>query len=134
MLADWERGGKRLRDRCNYLGHTARRRATVTVFSEFRALTEDLWKLVYDCPNVRLAWQADALAALDDMARFRDYWERSLSARNLQALVETGLWPHIVLPVTEANTGILAPVYELAWPFLRKLLSFRRLLAHSAMP
>jgi serine/threonine protein kinase len=28
----------------------------------------------------------------------------------------------------------LAPVYELAWPFLRKLLSFRRLLAHMAMP
>ena len=25
----------------------------------------------------------------------------------------------------------LAPVYELAWPFLRKLLSFRRLLAHN---
>jgi hypothetical protein len=29
---------------------------------------------------------------------------------------------------------VLAPVYELAWPFLRKLLSFRRLLAHMAMP
>jgi len=29
---------------------------------------------------------------------------------------------------------LLAPVYELAWPFLRKLLSFRRLLAHMAMP
>src|ERR1035438_4588835 len=28
----------------------------------------------------------------------------------------------------------LAPVYELAWPFLRKLLSFRRLLADMAMP
>ena len=30
--------------------------------------------------------------------------------------------------------AFLAPVYELAWPFLRKLLSFRRLLAHMAMP
>ena len=30
--------------------------------------------------------------------------------------------------------SVLAPVYELAWPFLRKLLSFRRLLADMAMP
>jgi tetratricopeptide (TPR) repeat protein len=41
------------------------------------------------------------------------------------------------LPISsfaEITALCLAPVYELAWPFLRKLLSFRRLLAHMAMP
>ena len=33
-----------------------------------------------------------------------------------------------------AKKAWLAPVYELAWPFPRKLLSFRRLLARMAMP
>ena len=107
LLADWGWGSERLRDWCNYLARTVRRRGTVTAFSEFRDVPEDLWKLVYDCPNIRLACQADALAGLDDMARFQAYWEASPAAKNLRAAAEGGLWPHIVLPVSPANAGIL---------------------------
>jgi radical SAM protein with 4Fe4S-binding SPASM domain len=107
LLADWGAGSERLRDWCNYLALARRRRATVTVFSEFQELPGELWKLVYDCPNVRLAWRADALAGLSKMEGFRAYWEASPAARNLRALAEAGIWPHIILPVTKANSGIL---------------------------
>jgi hypothetical protein len=64
-----------------------------------------------------------------------DVWELILGARQT---VARGVNAALVLLHWQIGQrirrGILAPVYELAWPFLRKLLSFRRLLAHMAMP
>jgi hypothetical protein len=102
-LAAWPEGSERIRDAASYLYQSWQRRASFLVYSELRELPTDQWAFVYDLPSLRVAWVAWELLGCRRPADFDRRGQRSAALRNLGEMGGQGLWPHVVLPVSEAN-------------------------------
>jgi radical SAM protein with 4Fe4S-binding SPASM domain len=107
-LSDWRQGKERLRDVLNCLGLTEGRGGSLMFFSCLREIPDGFGEFIYDQPRVRLGWMASNLAQCGDMAQFERCLGEDVSLKNLETLANQGIWPHIVLPITPANTPNLS--------------------------
>jgi len=107
MLADWPAGRERLSEVCAYLFQDRQLRSNLTVFSGLRTIDPGLWEYVYDRPRVRIGWLAADLIGFRDISEFQDYCSESAAFKNLRKISSEGLRPHVVLPVSRLNVGVL---------------------------
>ncbi|MGA3058642.1 MAG: hypothetical protein ABSE70_11525, partial [Candidatus Limnocylindrales bacterium] len=105
--ADWTAGRAMVSDACSYLYHSSQHLSNVALFSSLAKFDADLWAFFYERPRVRIAWQAGEFAACRSLEEFNGYARQSVAFKNLQELSALGLWPHVVLPVSAANTPAL---------------------------
>ena len=106
-FADWQIGKERLNDVFNSFNSTEQRLGSVLLFSNFQETPGQLWEYIFDRPQVRIGWIANELAACSDLAQLERCRRENPALKNLEAVANTGLWPHIILPATRANTKIL---------------------------
>ncbi|MGO9199453.1 MAG: hypothetical protein ACLQM8_02790 [Limisphaerales bacterium] len=106
-LANWAVGRERIEDIIGYLYHNRRCGCALTVFSELREVDPGLWEFIYQRPRVRVAWVAEDLLRCGSIEEFHQYRPESPALSNLESLGEAGLWPHVVLPVSQANIRAL---------------------------
>lgn len=107
LLSDWPVGQQLLRDVAGYLYLTQERHGSISFFSVLRDVPVDLWEFLYDRPRIRIGWLATELAGCCDLGRFAQARQENVTLQNLQRISEAGLWPHLVVPVSAANTRIL---------------------------
>jgi radical SAM protein with 4Fe4S-binding SPASM domain len=106
-LNNWRAGKECLDDVLNHLYFRRHQQGSLMFFSRLLSVPEGLWDYIYERRCLRLGWVAEELAGCDDLAQFERYRAGSLPFKNLEELANTGIWPHIVLPASKANIGIL---------------------------
>jgi radical SAM protein with 4Fe4S-binding SPASM domain len=100
-------GLEAIRDICGILRGMGRFGAPLVLFSDLQELHPELWQFVYERPVIRVAWLASELLACAGQNGFEDVCHSSAALKNLREMSEGGLWPHVVLPVSGANVGVL---------------------------
>ena len=106
-LADWRLRERRVNEICAYLWQTRQYRGSLTLFSELQHFNSALWEFVYDRPRVRLAWVAAEFVSCRSTKDVQDVCQKSLAFKNLVTISNIGVWPHLVLPVSDANAKVL---------------------------
>ena len=100
-------GAERIEDIIGYLYHNRRCGCALTVFSELREVDPGLWEFIYQRPRVRVAWVAEHLLRCGSIEEFQARTPGEPAPRISKRLGEAGLWPHVVLPVSQANIRAL---------------------------
>jgi radical SAM protein with 4Fe4S-binding SPASM domain len=106
-LSDWPRARELLGEICACLRQSHGLEASLLAFTDLATPEPGLWEFAYDRPMVRFGWVATGLEDCATMEAFEAWRDGSGAFGNLQRLADSGLWPHVVLPVAAANVGIL---------------------------
>ncbi len=106
-LGDWAVVQERIQDALSYLVQTKRLDCRATVFADFQTANGDLWQFCYDRPRVRVGWLAADLATCSSRGEFEHWCRTAPVFENLRSLGDSGAWPCILLPASQANTRLL---------------------------
>ena len=106
-LSDWAVVQERIGEVLSYLLQTKQFDGGVTVFTHLAESKDHLWEFLYDRPRVRVGWLAADLATGSRREEF-EHWRRNAPVfENLRSLSDSGAWPYILLPASEANARLL---------------------------
>lgn len=106
----WQEARTRVEEILNYLYSTKSCHGSLLLFSELKEVPQGLWDYIYERPRVRVGWVATELAECRAVPQLEHLKVSCAAFTNLEMLANTGIWPHVVLPVTAANVGILPPL------------------------
>jgi radical SAM protein with 4Fe4S-binding SPASM domain len=112
-LAEWAQGSERICDVCGFLFQTRRCGGEVMVFSSLQQVPDELAEFLYERPRVRVGWLATDLVNCADAADLTRHAENSVPFGNLREIAKTGVWPHVILPVSAANVTLLPELVSL---------------------
>ncbi len=96
-----------VREVLGYLAGTRRFHAHLMLLSDTVPAASGVRGLFYDCPQARIGWFGMDLAGCAGMAELARLRNSSESLQNLAALADDGAWPHVVVPVSQANVRFL---------------------------
>jgi len=106
-LSDWLAGQERLNGILNFLQVTKGYDCTLTFFSDLQTIPDKLGDYIYGRPSVRVGWTPSELASHSEIAEFDCFRLANPAFRNLENLVRQGIWPHLLVPVSQSNAKIL---------------------------
>ena len=90
-------------DACNFLVGIGRWGAPVLLLSQLQRVAPSLWDFIYRRSQIRIGWEGSDLLncrTRDELDRLAD---ESPALKNLREIGGSGLWPHIILPISGAN-------------------------------
>lgn len=111
-FAEWGVGREQIHDVFECLYQSGRYRGGVMLFSKLQQLPANLWHFVYEHPRLRIGWLATELLACDNPTALERYRIESVAFKNLETISADGLWPHVVLPISERNVEMLPELVE----------------------